>query len=1025
MQQHKMGENRSSVTLEATDWHLLQNPSQAQVADAATADEKTVEEEVGIVEIHPNNSKLVYATRRRRRKQSSSSDDRHHQRSRSDLGKELIVVQNLNNSSDNNNNNNNNNNKMISCSFTLRELTKAINQYRTNDTYYLSSTSMEQHDVEEILQRGHMEVVTSLSTPLLNVHMLGSVQYIVFMDREALRYCLAPTLIPPDYDVGYDDEYLDGVKHDKKKKNGNTNTTERLLIGFRRCIVVVSISTCCSTNSSSSSINNGNINHNTHHLQVEGFIGPENIDDYENDIIKIQKRQPSSYAIPISENLLAYGCYDGGIRFYNILQHQQAKACLGPNGRTNPIVKMVNANPQQSHFSSRPRLISACVSGTAYLWELDISIDLSSGEINHFDIQPPLACFDGMVAAVSARGVPVTFPPPLSPSSRANLSPCSSWEQTDLLHEQFSISYDAHHDNLCFVFSPDCIGTSLNPHSTRQERLDGNGVLAFWNLSNLPGNEWPPPSLAPLCVTSLPRTKNGKVTSDMVLPGYYYCNNDGFSSSSSLLITLYATTANEIAAAITCLDDHDDNADCVQMGVSAEFLVDLSTLQLGDDNNDDDDDLGNNSSSSGFECHSLTFSSSDPTIVAIGTQYGTLLGRISEDLNATMSSWVTDASTTEYDNDDTGSDVPDEQVEPLKQLDENDRVGNSANDLMSLMNVSNEDNSSDLAEDDIDASQRTSSVGKVEARTEVEELKEEINHYVDLLEEERGRNRELAFELAATKVELAAAEKKGESQFRNSGGESQFRNSGSQSNIDDSMREPRALLSGIDDSMRGAGINEFKRRLSDVQSLEESDISTNNDEDDDLSALTGEYVQTLQEENEELRREVDELKANKDDVSDMSNDGDFFKQVEREKLQKQLSMAKEKVSSLQDYVELLEQNRDAVEVELENARQEAEKNAELVEKLQTDVYEQKLALTEMANLLEEQEKDHADVIVRLKNDPLVSEQDSDPTAKDEAIAKLEVENAQLREEADNQVALVTAMKVELQNALNELAELKR
>ena len=61
-----MGENRSSVTLEATDWHLLQNPS--QVADAATADENTVEEEVGIVEIHPNNSKLVYATRRRKRR---------------------------------------------------------------------------------------------------------------------------------------------------------------------------------------------------------------------------------------------------------------------------------------------------------------------------------------------------------------------------------------------------------------------------------------------------------------------------------------------------------------------------------------------------------------------------------------------------------------------------------------------------------------------------------------------------------------------------------------------------------------------------------------------------------------------------------------------------------------------------------------------------------------------------------------------------------------------------------------------
>ena len=83
-----------------------------------------------------------------------------------------------------------------------------------------------------------------------------------------------------------------------------------------------------------------------------------------------------------------------------------------------------------------------------------------------------------LVAATASPGLK-SLPPPLSPSSRVNLSPCSSWEQTDLLHEQFSISYDAHHDNLCFVFSPDCIGTSLNPHATRNERLDGNGVFTL------------------------------------------------------------------------------------------------------------------------------------------------------------------------------------------------------------------------------------------------------------------------------------------------------------------------------------------------------------------------------------------------------------------------------------------------------------------------------------------------------------------------------------------------------------------
>ena len=72
-----MGENNhnnkaaitQSVTLEAKDWHLLPHPSSSA--------EKV---EVGVVEIHPNNTKIVYATRRR------ADQSR-------DLGKELIVVQ--------------------------------------------------------------------------------------------------------------------------------------------------------------------------------------------------------------------------------------------------------------------------------------------------------------------------------------------------------------------------------------------------------------------------------------------------------------------------------------------------------------------------------------------------------------------------------------------------------------------------------------------------------------------------------------------------------------------------------------------------------------------------------------------------------------------------------------------------------------------------------------------------------------------------------------------------------------------
>ena len=907
------------ITLEAKDWQLLPPPPLSSSSSAEAEAEKI---QVGVIEIHPNNEKIAYATRRR-------SD---HCR---DLGKELIVVQDINRSGDTTSANETEDattaaNSRI-CSFTLRDLIKHLNQFRA-DNYLASISNLK--NAEQILKGGHLDAVTSLTVPLLSVQLLGAVQNISFFDRDALHYTVAPGLIA----------YCDGYSNDATHENH----VARLCIGFRRCMVVLSILT--------SSYNNHN------ELHVEAYIGPENVDEYEN-VDKIQKRQPSSFAIPISEYILAYGCYDGGIRFYDINKRQQAKACLGPNGRANPIVKMVNANPKSSHSFSRPRIVSTCVSATAYLWELDISIDLPTGLINHFDIPPPLACFDGMVAAVSARGLPVTYPPPLSPTSRATLSPCSSWDQTDLLHEQFRICYDIYQDRLCFVFSPDCVGTSLNPHATRQERLSGNGVLAFWNLSNLPSNEWPPPSVAPFCITSIPRTKSGRVLSDLTLPSYL-CNSDGLASS-SLLITLYATTANEIVAAVTSLDD---DTDCVQMGVSSASLVDLSTLQLLDGR-------------SGFECYSFTFSSSNPTIIAVGTQHGALIARVF----VSSSSWAKNAS------------------EQPMILAESSCIGKTGSgELLSVMNLSKND-FAEHAPSDLELSSTTNTV-------DIVELQEELRRVVQLLEEEKEKNAELAFE-------LVSANKKAESQFRSS----------EQSNmIDASMKEPRALLT--DDDSTVEGVHEFKRRLSDVLSQVESEITSHNDKDDDVSELTGEHVHTIQEENEELRRQVHELIANKDDVSEISNDGDHFVTLEREKLQMQLSIAKEKVQSLREYVELLEQNRDAVEGELENARQVAERNATLVENLQTDVYEQRAALAEMAILLEKQQQNHADAIARITNVSQKSQHDligaENAQLKEETVG-LKAENSQLKAELSQQIALTTAIKLELQNTLNELAEHKR
>ena len=840
-------------------------------------------------------------------------------------------------------------NNPILCSFTLRELVKHLNLFREEE--HLSSLS-QLSDTEEILKGGHIDIVTSLTVPLVSVHTLGAVQNISFLDRNALRHVLAPGLV--DSGGSNDDD---------------ENNRERLLIGFRRCMVVLSIE---------NSINN---------LHIEAYIGPANVDEYENDI-KIQKRQPSSFAIPISENCVAYGCYDGGIRFYDIQKRQQVKACLGPNGRTNPIVKMINANPISSQSKQppvRPRIISACVSANAYLWELDLSIDLTTGEIYHFDIPPPKACFDGMVAAVSSSAVPVTYPPPLSPTTRATLSPCSSWDQTDLLQEQFRLSYDAHKDRLCFAFSPDAIGTSLNPYATRQERLELNGALVFWNLTDLPTGTWPLPPIAPLCVTSLPRTKDGRVASDFVLPGYI-CS-DGVPSS--FLVTLYVTSANEAMAAVTILDDE---ADCVQKCVTAVVLSNMSAVEIGGEK-------------SNFVCHSLAISSSDPTVIALGTQKGALLVRIMEDLNIQLPSITTSSLSgssgvptkksafidESYRIDDSTSSV---RV-PIKgslELDQSDVSNELRKDNMNCFSYSDREVELNIPYEDEEQSSHDSSSTDFGTPPDIDslditDLRVELRRSFKRLELQKTANKDLS-------KKLATAEKKAEANYRSSGGHSS-------SNMF-SIKEPRAVLEHSDEPAKDDN-RILKRRLSDAISLVESEVTSKNDEDDDVSELTGDYVQAMQEENADLRRQVHELIANKDDVSDISNDGDMYQRVEREKLHQQLSIAKETEQSLRDYIELLEQNKDAVEDELEFARQDAEKSALMVENLQSDIYEQKLAMTEMANLLEEKGE---------QRDP-------------EAEHTLVDENAHLKQKVALQVARTTAMKIELQNALNELAEVRQ
>jgi hypothetical protein len=384
------------------------------------------------------------------------------------------------------------------------------------------------------------------------------------------------------------------------------------------------------------------------------------------------------------------------------------KSALGPNGRGNPIVKLINANRNESKYSPslenrntkkakrqrRPRIVSVAPSGVAaYLWELDLSIDLDSGEILKFHIPPPLVCFDGLAAAVSCKGLPVKYPPTLSPSSIATLSHSSSWDQTDEVNSQFEVTYDTHLNVLCWVFSPDCVGSSLKPRASREERLNMNGVLVVWDLGAMPQPEYPPPILPPHCVQQLPRTEDGRVTADMAIPVIL---------SDPYLITMYITSSNELMATVANLTKRGES---IQLGSRVSELADLSVYSC---------------------CAVAATSRIYPPLILIGTQYGILFAAIS-----------------------TGSDeqlfhVQDEPMNqfsprsPIRTISEDSEM-DSANEIVSEVECSNKQQ------------EMCALSSKVKAlKAEVETLQENLDRVNAQLEDERLNNQAITLILAAS-----------------------------------------------------------------------------------------------------------------------------------------------------------------------------------------------------------------------------------------------------------------------------------
>eukprot|EP00557_Chaetoceros_sp_GSL56_P009716 CAMPEP_0176478852 /NCGR_PEP_ID=MMETSP0200_2-20121128/1411_1 /TAXON_ID=947934 /ORGANISM="Chaetoceros sp., Strain GSL56" /LENGTH=1023 /DNA_ID=CAMNT_0017874825 /DNA_START=103 /DNA_END=3171 /DNA_ORIENTATION=+ len=123
--------------------------------------------------------------------------------------------------------------------------------------------------------------------------------------------------------------------------------------------------------------------------------------------VKLNNTIPTSKPIPIlSINLLAIGCSDGAMRFYSICDKKIVKSVRGPNGKLDPVVGIVavhpsvlNSNTVTSSSSSSSssalgnmetiQIATICASGTAYIWELQVSFQ-ASGKVDSFKIRSPL-----------------------------------------------------------------------------------------------------------------------------------------------------------------------------------------------------------------------------------------------------------------------------------------------------------------------------------------------------------------------------------------------------------------------------------------------------------------------------------------------------------------------------------------------------------------------------------------------------------------------------------------------------------
>lgn len=425
------GANKGSRGRKKTSIHALAvHPSLPRVA---YLEEETVSSPL------PNNDVPTVSTSSKKNKGGSSPTAKATPQITSVKNQRLVIQQYHKRNNHNGSNTNNDNNKILAA-LPMENLPLQINKFRQPKSKGSKMTN---------------QPITLAS--------LGPLQSITFLDREGLfwqtrrRHGALSNLEMKLGDDNREEEVV--LRADADFNNIDINNGNGGMMGLGLCLglqfsrVLVIIRFTQPNNSSNKGI-----------IAAQSFTVLCCLEGQRTHSSKETKVQytPTSSAIPISNSIVVYGCSDGAMRFHNLVpsmlcsavepkssasspssnsgsvgssssstksstkqatRQATIKSVRGPNGRNDPVVKIVNVDPaynESSNHSSRggeaatpiggiptqvgngvvtasedegtlvlrSRLLTVCASGVGFLWDVHVMIDRSSGSLRDLNVLP-------------------------------------------------------------------------------------------------------------------------------------------------------------------------------------------------------------------------------------------------------------------------------------------------------------------------------------------------------------------------------------------------------------------------------------------------------------------------------------------------------------------------------------------------------------------------------------------------------------------------------------------------------------